>query len=124
MPGAGGINAARAVIAAPADGYTMGFVTNGTAISVDAFKHLPFDPVKQFAMVAGLGQFNLLFAVNANSKYKTLGDFIKDAKAHPGQAQHWHDRRRRHAKSRRRIVQIDGRLECADRAIPPTRRMW
>jgi tripartite-type tricarboxylate transporter receptor subunit TctC len=84
MPGAGGITAARAVITAPADGYTMGFVTNGTAISVDAFKHLPFDPVTQFAMVAGLGQFNLLFAVNANSKYKTLGDFIKDAKAHPG----------------------------------------
>jgi putative tricarboxylic transport membrane protein len=84
MPGAGGINAARAVVTAPPDGYTMGFVTNGTAISVAAFKHLPFDPVKQFAMVSGLGKFNLLFAVAADSKYKTLEDFIKDAKANPG----------------------------------------
>lgn len=84
MPGPGGINAARAVITSPADGYTMGFVTNGTAISVSAFKKLPFDPVKQFAMVAGLGEFNLLFAVDADSKYKTLEDFIKDAKANPG----------------------------------------
>lgn len=84
MPGAGGINAARAVVTAPPDGYTMGFVTNGTAISVAAFKHLPFDPVKQYAMVSGLGKFNLLFAVDANSKYKTLEDFIKDAKANPG----------------------------------------
>jgi tripartite-type tricarboxylate transporter receptor subunit TctC len=84
MPGPGGINAARSVITSPADGYTMGFVTNGTAISVSAFKKLPFDPVKQFAMVAGLGEFNLLFAVDADSKYKTLEDFIKDAKANPG----------------------------------------
>ncbi len=84
MPGPGGINAARAVVGAPPDGYTMGFVTNGTAISVAAFKKLPFDPVTQFAMVSELGQFNLLFAVDANSKYKTLGDFIKDAKDNPG----------------------------------------
>jgi putative tricarboxylic transport membrane protein len=84
MPGPGGINAARAVVNAPPDGYTLGFVTNGTAISVAAFNHLPFDPVKQFEMISTLGQFNLLFAVDANSKYKTLADFIKDAKANPG----------------------------------------
>jgi tripartite-type tricarboxylate transporter receptor subunit TctC len=84
MPGPGGINAARAVTTAAPDGYTMGLVTNGTAISVSAFKSLPFDPVKQFDMVSGLGQFNLLFAVDAKSDYKTLGDFIKAAKANPG----------------------------------------
>jgi tripartite-type tricarboxylate transporter receptor subunit TctC len=84
MPGPGGINAARAVITAPADGYTIGLVTNGTAISVAAFNHLPFDPVKRFEMVSGLGQFNLLFAVAANSKYKSLNDFLADAKANPG----------------------------------------
>ena len=66
------------------DGYTLGLVTNGTAISVAAFKKLPFDPVKDFDMISGLGQFNLLFAVDANSKYKTLGDFIAKAKAEPG----------------------------------------
>ena len=55
MPGPGGINAARAVINAPPDGYTLGLVTNGTAISVAAFNHLPFDPVNQFAMISELG---------------------------------------------------------------------
>lgn len=84
MPGPGGINAARAVSTAVPDGYTLGLVTNATAISVASFNKLPFDPVKDFDMISGLGQFNLLFAVDANSKYKTLGDFISDAKANPG----------------------------------------
>ncbi len=84
MPGPGGINAARAVVNAPPDGYTMGLVTNGTAISVAAFNHLPFDPVKQFEMVSLLGEFDLVFCVNAKSDYKTLADFIKAATAQPG----------------------------------------
>ena len=84
MPGPGGINAARAVTTAAPDGYTMGLVTNGTSISVAAFKSLPFDPVKEFDMVSSLGLFDLVFAVKAESEYKTLGDFIKAAKANPG----------------------------------------
>ena len=84
MPGPGGINAARAVINAAPDGYTMALVTNGTSISVAAFNKLPFDPVKDMEMVSMLGTFDLVFAVNAASEYKTLGDFIKAAKAAPG----------------------------------------
>lgn len=84
MPGAGGITAARAVLSAPADGYTLGFVTNGTAISVAIFNHLPFDPVKQFEMISTIGTFNLVFAVKEESPYKTLGDFMKTARAQPG----------------------------------------
>ncbi|HET7803330.1 MAG TPA: tripartite tricarboxylate transporter substrate-binding protein [Pseudolabrys sp.] len=84
MPGPGGINAARAVITAPPDGYTMALVTNGTAISVAAFKSLPFDPVKDFEPVSMVGTFDLVFVVNSQSEYKTLDDFIKAAKAQPG----------------------------------------
>lgn len=84
MPGPGGIAAARAVVNAAPDGYTMALVTNGTAISVAAFNKLPFDPVKDFAMVSMVGTFDLVFAVNAQSPYKTLDDFIKAAKASPG----------------------------------------
>src|SRR6478735_9982145 len=66
MPGAGGISAANAVIGAPPDGHTIGLVTNGTAISVAQFKSLPFDPVRDYAMVSTLGTFDLVFAVNAD----------------------------------------------------------
>ncbi len=84
MPGPGGIAAARAVTSAAPDGYTMALVTNGTAISVAAFKSLPFDPVKDFEMVSMVGTFDLVFVVNAQSPHKTLADFIKAAKAEPG----------------------------------------
>jgi tripartite-type tricarboxylate transporter receptor subunit TctC len=84
MPGPGGIAAARAVITSPPDGYTMAWVTNGTAISVATFQSLPFDPVKDFAMVSMAGTFDLVFVVNSQSEYKTLADFLKAAKANPG----------------------------------------
>jgi tripartite-type tricarboxylate transporter receptor subunit TctC len=84
MPGPGGIAAARAVITSPPDGYTMAYVTNGTAISVAAFNTLPFDPVKDFAMVSMVGTFDLVLAVNAESEFKTLADFVKAAKGNPG----------------------------------------
>jgi tripartite-type tricarboxylate transporter receptor subunit TctC len=84
VPGPGGISAARAVTTAAPDGYTLGLVTNGTAISVAAFKALPFDPLKDFAMVSTIGLFDLVLAVNGESDYKTLGDFIQAAKANPG----------------------------------------
>ena len=84
MPGAGGISAAKAVLAAPADGYTLGLVTNGTAISAALFKGLPFDPTADFEMISTLGTFDLVFAVDAASAYRTLGDFITAAKASPG----------------------------------------
>ncbi|WP_244601190.1 MULTISPECIES: tripartite tricarboxylate transporter substrate binding protein [Rhodopseudomonas] len=84
QPGAGGIAAARTVIAAQPDGYTLALLSNGTAISVSLFKKLPFDPVKDFAPISSLGTFDFLFAVRADSKFKTLEDFIKAAKQKPG----------------------------------------
>jgi putative tricarboxylic transport membrane protein len=84
MPGAGGISAAKAVLSAPPDGYTLGLVTNGTAISAAIFNKLPFDPVTEFDMISTLGTFDLVFAVNAASPYKSLADFVAAAKAAPG----------------------------------------
>jgi putative tricarboxylic transport membrane protein len=84
QPGPGGIAAARSVTTAPPDGHTLALVTNGTAISVALYKSLPFDPVKDFAPISALGNFDLVFATNADSEFKTLGDFIKAARDKPG----------------------------------------
>jgi tripartite-type tricarboxylate transporter receptor subunit TctC len=84
QPGAGGISAARAVISAPSDGYTLALLSNGTAVSVSLFNKLPFDPLKDFAPISSLGTFDFIFATNAESEFKSLGDFIAAAKAKPG----------------------------------------
>ena len=84
QPGAGGISAARSVLASPADGYTLVLVTNGTAISVPLFKTLPFDPLRDFAPISALGNFDLAMTANAASSYHALADFLNEAKANPG----------------------------------------
>ena len=84
MPGAGGITAARAALSGGTDGYTLTLLTNGTAISVPLFNHLPFDPLKEFTPISTIGTFTCDFMVNAASPYQTLGDFLKAAKEKPG----------------------------------------
>jgi tripartite-type tricarboxylate transporter receptor subunit TctC len=84
MAGAGGINAARAVLSAPADGYTLALLSNGTAISVSLFKNLTFNPVTDFVPVSSMGHFDFIFVTQAGSPYPTLAEFIRAAKAKPG----------------------------------------
>jgi len=84
MPGAGGIVAARAVLSSPADGYTLAFFSNGTAISVALFEHLPFDPLKEFVPITAIGYFDLVFATAANSNFQTMGDVLGTARDRPG----------------------------------------
>lgn len=84
QPGAGGVPAARAVLSAPADGYTLALLTNGTAISVSTVKNLGFDPLKDFTAVSSLGFFDFVIATAAEQPYRTLGDVIAAAKEKPG----------------------------------------
>jgi tripartite-type tricarboxylate transporter receptor subunit TctC len=84
MPGAGGIAAARAALSAPADGYTLAFFSNGTAISVPLFQTLPFDPLKQFVPISALGYFDVIFATAANSDFHSFTDVLKTAHDKPG----------------------------------------
>jgi tripartite-type tricarboxylate transporter receptor subunit TctC len=84
QPGAGGIAAARTVISAAPDGYTLALLSNGTAISVSLFAKLPFDPLKDFEPVSSLGYFDFIFATGAGSEFRTLGEFVAAAKAKPG----------------------------------------
>ncbi|MCC6889025.1 MAG: tripartite tricarboxylate transporter substrate binding protein [Hyphomicrobiales bacterium] len=84
MPGPGGIAAARAMITAAPDGYTLGLITNGTAISAAIYKQFPFNLLKELAPISALGNFELVFAVNKDSPYKSLADLLAAARAAPG----------------------------------------
>lgn len=83
-PGAGGIAAARSALSGGRDGYTLALLTNGTAISVPLFNHLPFDPLKDFVPISLIGSFETVFVAASSSPYHTLGDFLKAVREKPG----------------------------------------
>jgi tripartite-type tricarboxylate transporter receptor subunit TctC len=83
-PGAGGIAAARAALSGDKDGYTLTLLTNGTAITVPLFDHLPFDPLKDFVPISTIGYFTCVFAVEASSPFHSLADFLKADREKPG----------------------------------------
>lgn len=84
-PSAGGIVAADTVVKAPADGHTLFLMSNGSAVTVNMFKQLPFDMVKDLTPVSTLGYFDVGVIADSQSPFKNLGDVVSYGKAHPGQ---------------------------------------
>jgi tripartite-type tricarboxylate transporter receptor subunit TctC len=84
-PGAGGNIGVDTVAKAAPDGYTLVMgQTSNLAINPTLFKALPYDPLKDLAPVALVGQGPVALVVKADSKYKTLADLVNAAKANPG----------------------------------------
>ena len=84
-PSAGGIVAADAVVKSAPDGHTLFLMSNGSAVTVNMFKQLPFDMVKDLTPVSTLGYFDIGVVADASSPFNSLSDVVKHAKAHPGQ---------------------------------------
>ena len=83
--GASGMLAAQAAAHAPADGYTVLITTNTThAANEHLFKKLPYDPVKDYLPVIGLGKGGQVMIVNLDLPAKSVGEFIALAKSKPG----------------------------------------
>ena len=84
QPGADGRIGIMAVKNAPADGYTVvaGSWTN-LAVNPIVTKDLPYDPLKDFKPVAGIGRSMLGIAVSAQSPIKTLPELVAAAKQKP-----------------------------------------
>src|ERR1700732_2152217 len=83
-PGAGGLLAAKEVLRAPPDGYTLGVIGNGQAIGMSLFKTRPYNVLTDFTFVSMMARFEMLLAVKADSPLKTLQDVVTAARKDPG----------------------------------------
>jgi tripartite-type tricarboxylate transporter receptor subunit TctC len=83
-PGAGGNVATALVVAAPPDGYTLTQTGSKDSISATLYKNLPFNFIRDIAMVAGLTSNPLVMLTNPSFAAESVADFIAYAKANPG----------------------------------------
>ena len=84
-PGSSGNIAAAFVARAAPDGYTLLVGTDATMTSnVHLFRHVQFDPVKDFAPVINAGANIVSLAVNADLPVKSVAELIDYAKKNPG----------------------------------------
>ena len=83
-PGAGTNIATEAVVRAPADGYTLLFVSASNAINATLYDKLNFNFIRDIAPVASLVRAPNVMVVNPTVPAKTVPELIAYAKANPG----------------------------------------
>jgi len=81
--GAGGMIGTIQVAKADSDGYTILANSSALAIAPAIFSNLPFD-VNDLASVLMIGSSANVMIVSPSRPWKTVADFIADAKAKPG----------------------------------------
>ncbi len=83
-PGAGATIGTEVVAKAAPDGYTLLLASQTNAISASLYKHLPYDPIEDFAPISLLGREPGVIVVNPSVPAKTLAEFVNYVKANPG----------------------------------------
>ena len=84
-PGAGSAIGAEVTAKAPPDGYTLFLTAGSIAINVGLQKHLPYDPVKDFAAISLIASTPNVLVVQPSLPVTTVADLIKLARTKPGQ---------------------------------------
>ena len=89
--GAGGALGARAVAAADPDGYTIFFGNTSTLAVIPAVSRNPgYDPVRNFAPVAGVSESYMILVVHPSFPARTVQELVAYAKANPGKLNFGH----------------------------------
>jgi tripartite-type tricarboxylate transporter receptor subunit TctC len=83
-PGAGGTLGTAMVAKADPDGYSILAHSSALTIAPAIFPNLTFDAIKDLAAVLMIGSSANVMIVPASRPWKTVQDFVTDAKAKPG----------------------------------------
>ena len=65
------------------DGYTTGGAPVSTLTNTYLANKVSYHPIKSFSFVGGIWQYNQLFVVKSDSRWKTWKEFFSYVKAHP-----------------------------------------
>jgi tripartite-type tricarboxylate transporter receptor subunit TctC len=84
-PGAGGAIGTVAVARAAPDGKTLLMAASSHFVTAAMGARPFYDPIKEFVPVANIGNQSYIMMVNAGLPVKTIGEFIRYAKEHPGE---------------------------------------
>ncbi|WP_232464581.1 Bug family tripartite tricarboxylate transporter substrate binding protein [Bordetella genomosp. 8] len=84
-PGANGVIATAYVAKAKPDGYTL--LLSGSSpmtLNPGLYKHLPYDPIKDFTYIAGVAENPFVLVASKASGLKSFAELKKAATEHPG----------------------------------------
>ena len=83
--GANGIVGSENVAHAPADGYTLLFVSSPHSVNPSLYAKLPYDTVRDFAPVSMVATSPYVLVVHGSLPVRNIKELIALAKAQPGQ---------------------------------------
>src|SRR3954471_7274440 len=84
-PGAAGMVGAQALLASPADGYTLMMGSNSSlAVAPSLYANWPYDPLKGIAPITNLAITPFVLVVKPALPARTLDEFLKLARENPG----------------------------------------
>lgn len=83
-PGSGGILASQAMLAAPADGYTVQMVSSSHVVNPTLYAKLPYDTQRDIAGVALVASSPSVVVVSPALGVKNLRELVALAKQRPG----------------------------------------
>ncbi len=82
-PGAAGTLAAAQVARSTPDGYTLGFIPSGHAVTAATYKSLPYRAVEDFTIISQAIEFPFVIVTYPDHAIRNVADLIKTAKLRP-----------------------------------------
>lgn len=83
-PGAGAMIAAENVARAPADGYSILFMSNSLIAAAATMRHPAVDVMRDLQPISGLAEGPLLYVASKSAPFDTMQGMVAWARANPG----------------------------------------